>query len=105
MFTSVIWIFLLFAIVAANLPWLSERFLGIFSLRVQKTLGWCLLEWFLFYLIIGAIAMGLEKKLKAEIYAQDWEFYVVTFCLFLVFALPGFIYRYDLKHLLNREKV
>jgi hypothetical protein len=24
---------------------------------------------------------------------QDWEFYAVTRCLFLVFAFPGFVYK------------
>jgi hypothetical protein len=45
----------------------------------------------------------MEKKLNGEIYAQDWEFYAVTLCLFLVFALPGFIYRNDLLHHLQRR--
>ena len=102
MFDTAIWLFLTFAIIAANLPWLTDRFLGLFPLPAAKTFWICLLEWFVFYLLIGLIALGMEKKFKAEIYAQDWEFYVVTFCLFLVFALPGFIYRYDLKRLLQR---
>jgi hypothetical protein len=41
--------------------------------------------------------------LNGEIYSQDWEFYAVALCLFLVFALPGFIYRHDLRQLLQRR--
>ena len=52
---------------------------------------------------VGAIGLGLERRLTGEIYAQDWEFYAVTLALFIVFALPGFIFRYDLlKHLRRR---
>jgi len=54
--------------------------------------------------LVGLVALGLEKKFTSDIYSQDWEFYASTFCLFLVFALPGFIFRFDLKHLLQRGK-
>jgi hypothetical protein len=30
---------------------------------------------------------------------------VVTLCLFVVFAIPGFVYRYQLRHLLERYQV
>ena len=58
----------------------------------------------LLYFLVGGIATGLEKKTMGEIHQQEWEFYAVTFCLFLVFALPGFIYRHDLRHHIDRAK-
>jgi len=89
------------ALLAANLPWVSERFLLLLTPPGGGKREWMrLLEWFLLYWIIGGMAVGLEYRITGEIYDQDWEFYVVTLCLFMVFALPGFIYHHDLrKHL------
>lgn len=63
-----------------------------------------LLEWLLLYFIVGGLALGLESKATGGLHSQNWEFYAVTFCLFIVFALPGFIYRHDLRHLLERHR-
>ena len=105
MLSTVIIIFLVVAFIAANLPWISERLFGVITVKSGHKSAWlCLLEWFILYLLIGLVALGLEKKFTSDIYSQGWEFYASTICLFLVFALPGFIYRYDLKHLLNRVK-
>ena len=105
MLSSIISIFIIVAFIAANLPWISERLFGLIPLKSDKKSIWlCLLEWFILYLLIGLVAMGLEKKFTSDIYSQDWEFYASTLCLFIVFALPGFIYRFDLKPLLQRNK-
>lgn len=86
------------SVVLANLPWLTPRFLLVFPLRRRaKTLPICLLEWLLYYGLAGALALGVERKLTGGLYAQGWEFYVVTFFLFMVFALPGFIYRLEFQ--------
>ncbi len=95
----------LIAFAAANLPWLSERLFFLFRPPGGEKGPWlCLLEWLVLYFLVGGIALGLEQKTFGEIHGQDWEFYVVTLCLFLVFALPGFIYRYDLKGHLERAE-
>lgn len=105
MLDSLIFFFLLVAFIAANLPWVSEKLFGIFATKSGKKSAWlCFFEWFVLYILVGLIALGLEKQANSEIYTQAWEFYAVTFCLFLVFALPGFIYRYDLRHLLQRAR-
>jgi len=101
--TATAWLLIAVAFVAANLPWLSERFLFVIRAGEGGKRPWQRwLEWLVLYGFVGAIAFGLEQKATGETYAQDWEFYAVTFCLFLVFALPGFIYRHDLKHHLAR---
>jgi len=102
---GVVWALIVAAFVAANLPWLSERFFFLFSPSggAGKRPWMRLLEWFVLYLLVGAVAIGLEKKYTGEIHHQDWVFYVVTFCLFIVFALPGFIYRHDLRYHLDRR--
>jgi len=105
MLSTAIIIFVILAFIAANLPWISERLFGLFPLKSEIKPVWLsLLEWFVLYLLVGGVALGLEKKFTSDIYPQSWEFYASTLCLFLVFALPGFIYRFDLKHLLQRSK-
>lgn len=92
------------AFLAANLPWISNRFLFVSQPKAGKK-GWQrLLEWLLLYFLVGGLAFGLEHKAMGQLHAQGWEFYAVTFCLFLVFALPGFLYRYDLKVHLDKAR-
>lgn len=103
--TAAVLILLAVAIVAANLPWLSERLLFVFPPPGGEKTAWLrLLEWLALYVLVGGIALGLEQKSFGERHAQDWEFYAVTLCLFLVFALPGFIYRYDLKGHIDKAR-
>lgn len=85
---------LLLAFVAANLPWFSGKLFYILPLRSKnKNLAWCLLELIVLYLIVGAIAYYAEYATLGQASVQGWEFYTVTFSLFLVFAFPGFIYK------------
>ncbi|MGA7799744.1 MAG: DUF2818 family protein [Gammaproteobacteria bacterium] len=101
-----VWILITLALVAANLPWISERVLFVFPSRDgTKNPWWRLLELLILYFVVGGIAIGLEQKIYGSFQHQGWQFYAVTFCLFLVFALPGFIWRYDLKgHLENAQR-
>ncbi|MBD3610690.1 MAG: DUF2818 family protein [Gammaproteobacteria bacterium] len=94
--TVMIWALLVIAIVAANLPWFSDKIFAIKEVE-NKKFSYRLLEWFSLYFLVGSIALGIETKLNGIRHDQGWEFYVVTLCLFLVFALPGFIYQIDLK--------
>jgi hypothetical protein len=98
------WLIIAIAFIAANLPWLSERILLVLEPRQGvKSAAWRWLEWLLLFFIVGALALGMEQKLNGGIYPQGWEFYAVGLCLFLVFALPGFIYHNDLRQLLQRR--
>jgi hypothetical protein len=45
------------------------------------------------YGVVGAIARFVEGRL-GSVKSQDWEFYAVTACLFVVAAYPGFVWRY-----------
>ena len=102
--STAIVVVLVLAFIAANLPWMSERILFVWKPAASKSPWTRLAEWFLLYILMGGIAMSLERKTMGEIHTQDWEFFAVTICLFLVFALPGFIYRHDLKHHIERAK-
>jgi hypothetical protein len=85
---------LLLAVLAANLPFFTRRILFVIQAKSgEKHLGWRLLEVVLLYFAVGGIARALESR-AGEIYPQSWEFYAITFCLFLVLAYPGFVYRY-----------
>lgn len=106
MLTAYVWLLVVLALVAANLPWLSDRILFVITPKGgRKHFGWRLLEEVIMYLVVGALALGLEYRATGALHAQTWEFYTITFFLFLVFALPGFVYRFDLKpHLARRRR-
>jgi len=85
---------LILAFLAANLPFLVERI--FFVLRPgagRKKFAWRLLELVILFFVVGGIARLLEGKL-GDIQHQNWEFYAVNASLFVVFAYPGFVYRY-----------
>ncbi|KXJ49616.1 MAG: DUF2818 family protein [Cycloclasticus sp.] len=95
-----IYIFLFLTIITANLPWLSDKFFCI--RQVAHKSGWLRwFEWLSWYGVSFFAGFMLEYKIMGTRTNQDWEFYVVTLCLFFVFALPGFIYHYDLKKILS----
>lgn len=89
---------LLFALLAANLPFINERFLSIAPLfRPVKPLAIRLVELVLLYFMVGGLGLLFERR-AGQIAPQGWEFYAVTGALFLVLAFPGFTWRYLLKH-------
>ncbi|MDH5392212.1 MAG: DUF2818 family protein [Gammaproteobacteria bacterium] len=92
----IIWSLLALALVAANAPFINNRLFFFFVLDAgaEKKAGYRLLEVLVLYFVVGLIGLLLESKINGQIHAQDWEFYAVTFFMFLVFAVPGFIYRY-----------
>lgn len=92
-------ILLLIALLAANLPFVTRRVLFVRAPKgADKALGWRLLELVLLYFAVGGLSIALEAKAYGGVYAQGWEFYAITFCLFLVFGYPGFVYRYLWRH-------
>jgi hypothetical protein len=91
--TASIWLVLVLAFCAANLPFLSQRLLGLVTLAGGKNLVIRIGELVLLYFLVGGIGLMLEKRL-GQIAPQHWEFYAVTGALFLTFAFPGFVWRY-----------
>jgi Protein of unknown function (DUF2818) len=92
-----VWLVIFVAVVAANMPFVAQRFLMVFQLKVPKNLGIRLLELVIFYFIAGGLGVLLENR-AGQIAPQGWEFYAITGALFITLAFPGFIYRYLLKH-------
>lgn len=91
-----IWWVVACALIAANLPFLNERWLGVVPRRLPKTLWHRLLELVLLYFAVGALGLALEQRI-GQIAPQGWEFYAITGSMFLTFAFPGFVWRYLLK--------
>lgn len=85
----------LIALTLANLPFLSNRYLGIFKGKSpgSKTIGWRFAELFILYLVTIGIGVLIEWRL-GRIHEQAWQFYAITLCLFIVLAFPGFVIRY-----------
>ncbi|MDR7307752.1 DUF2818 family protein [Rhodoferax saidenbachensis] len=84
------------ALLGANLPFFTEKLMGVLPVAQRKSLGLRLLELLLWYGVTGAVGAGLEKH-AGQITPQGWEFFAITWALFMTFAFPGFVYRYLLK--------
>ena len=103
------WLVVAISIAAANLPFLTERVFGLVPLKTStagdgspsattgrprtKSLPLRLLELIVLYFVVGFLARMLESRIGG-VFAQNWEFYAITGCLFLVLAFPGFVFRY-----------
>lgn len=100
------WLVVAISVAAANLPFLTERVFGLLPLKAggagdgavpasprTKSFALRLLELIVLYFVVGFLARMLESRIGGT-FAQNWEFYAVTGCLFLVLAFPGFVLRY-----------
>ncbi|PWG61724.1 DUF2818 family protein [Sediminicurvatus halobius] len=102
---AAIWLLFGLALVAANLPWLSERPLFLLPVPPRGKREWIrLLEWLLMFGLVGLAGAALEQRTQGQLQDQDWEFWVIVLCLFAVFALPGFIYHHDLRRHLRKRR-
>ncbi|MEI2417208.1 DUF2818 family protein [Orrella sp. JC864] len=96
--TLAIWLLIGLALVCANLPFLTERVFAVLPWRqggapAPKPFWVRLAELLAFYLLVGLLAFAVEAQLGNR-FRQGWEFYAITFSLFLVLAYPGFVLRY-----------
>ncbi|HSI51464.1 MAG TPA: DUF2818 family protein [Ideonella sp.] len=89
---AAVWLVLVVAIVAANLPFFSERLLVVGPRRAPKAFAWRLLELLILWGLTLALGFALEAQLGQRS-PQQWEFFVATGCLFLTLASPGFVWR------------
>ena len=158
--STAVWVLILFALAAANLPFLNERLFGLIPLRMPKgeakaepsaqsgTAGDVerdiardvtrdvtrdvagdlaadvlqkdvrnsvrvrdmrsskqiqgksfflrVIELILLYGLIGLLAYAFENSIGNP-FKQRWEFYAITFSLFVVLAFPGFVIRYLMR--------
>lgn len=92
-----VWLVVALALLAANLPFISNRMLLVYRLKNPKNLAVRLAEMVFWYFVVGGIALLLEQR-AGQIAPQGWEFYAITATLFITFAFPGFVFRYLFKH-------
>lgn len=91
--SAAVWLVLAAAIVAANLPYFSERVLLVGPRRGPKAAWWRVAE----IVLMAALTFGLGSALEARIgqrHPQGWEFYAAAACLFVTLGFPGFVWRY-----------
>ncbi len=94
--TASVWLVVLLALFAANLPFLSNRVFAVVRPKAPKSLALRLLELVVGYFVVGGTGLFLEQR-AGQIAPQGWEFYAITGTLFVTFAFPGFVYRYLFK--------
>lgn len=72
-----IWLLIALAALAANLPFLNQRWLAVWPAPSgRKSLGLRLLELVFWYFVTGGIGKALEAH-AGQIHPQDWEFYAI----------------------------
>ena len=92
-FSAAAWLVILFAVIAANLPFVNERLFVIGPLRQPKSLALRLVELVVWYGAALGVGFAIEARL-GQIQRQGWEFYVAMASLFVTLAFPGFVWRY-----------
>jgi hypothetical protein len=96
------WFVILLAAIAANLPFFNERVFAFIPFGMAVKPFWLrLAELAVLYALVGGVAYLLEARI-GNAFAQGWEFYAVTGCLFIVLAYPGFVFRYLRKRHRNK---
>ncbi len=80
--------------VLANFPFFTESVFGVLRLkRGAKPVFIRLAELLTLYLLVLGVAYLIESSL-GNAFAQGWQFYATTGCLFIVLAFPGYVFRY-----------
>ena len=97
------WLVIALALALANLPFLNEKLFGFIPLGSageggarRKHFALRLVELIVLYFVVGALGYALESRI-GNVFPQNWEFYAITACLFIVLAFPGFVVRYLLR--------
>ena len=94
--TAAVWLVIVAALCAANLPFLNQRLLAVVPLQGGKSLALRLAELVVMYFLVGGLGLLLEQR-AGQIAPQGWEFYAVTGALFVTLAFPGFVWCYLFK--------
>ena len=92
-----VWLVILLAVAAANLPFFSQKLFGVIPWSLPKSFAVRLGELTLLYFVAGGAGLLLEQRI-GQIAPQGWEFYAITATFFLTLTFPGFVYRHLLKH-------
>jgi Protein of unknown function (DUF2818) len=92
------WFVVLLSLIGANLPFFNQRLFAVIPLPGHRKSAWLrIAEIIVYYFVVGGLGYLLEAR-AGNVFAQGWQFYAITFSLFLVLAFPGFTARYLIKH-------
>ncbi|NDC08190.1 MAG: DUF2818 family protein [Oxalobacteraceae bacterium] len=88
------WMVIALMAFCANFPYFSESVFGFFrSKQGPKSPFIRILELLILYFLVLGVAYAIESSI-GNAFAQGWQFYAVTVCLYLVLGFPGFVHRY-----------
>ncbi len=91
------WFIVLLALAGANLPFVNQRVFAFLPAGEGRKNAWLrIAEMIVLYLVVGALGFWLESR-AGNRFEQGWQFYAITFSLFVVFAFPGFTFQYLVK--------
>lgn len=90
--TASMYILIVLALVFANLPFLMPRWFGVIGVG-KKNILHHLAELAAGFALMALLSYLLESR-AGSVYPKIWEFFVITACLYLVAAFPGFVWRY-----------
>lgn len=76
----------------ANWCFFTERRFGLLD-RSVKPFWFRLIELLVSYFLLLVLGVWLESSM-GSVQTQTWNFYAITFLLFLVMAYPGYVWRY-----------
>ena len=83
------WLVITLGFVFANAPFFSGKLLYV----IKKALPYSLvvLANLLVSFVFLAVIFRVLEQSSGVLHAQQWEFYATAVCLFLIFAIPGFV--------------
>ncbi|WP_246795513.1 DUF2818 family protein [Burkholderia perseverans] len=93
------WFIVLLALAGANLPFVNQRLFACVPARAgtARKSAWLRIgEMIVLYFAVGVLGFWLESR-AGNRFEQGWQFYAITFSLFVVFAFPGFTFQYLVK--------
>ncbi len=91
------WFIVLLALVGANLPFVNQKLFAFVPVTKARKSAWIRIgELIVLYFAVGALGFMLEAR-AGNRFEQGWQFYAITFALFVVFAFPGFTFQYLVK--------
>ncbi|MEX3548230.1 MAG: DUF2818 family protein [Burkholderia sp.] len=92
------WFIVLLALLGANLPFVNQRAFAFIPVGTAacKSGWWRIAEMIALYFAVGVLGFWLESRVGNR-FEQGWQFYAISFSLFVVFAFPGFTFQYLVK--------
>ncbi|MEX3557607.1 MAG: DUF2818 family protein [Burkholderia sp.] len=92
------WFIVLLALLGANLPFVNQRAFAFVPVGApaRKSRWWRIAEMIVLYFVVGVLGFWLESR-AGNRFEQGWQFYAITFSLFVVCAFPGFTFQYLVK--------